>query len=580
MMKGKAIYLFMWGYQQHFRVVLEYRAKCIFQALGFSIEPKVLLVGVRRPESENQHEICVEPEDGQWPLTMFDGVAKNVEEAIKRHPLRDMFYGDEASMREKPERIRCDSVRHAVNCALAPFDTENDLQSFCGVASLVDDFYVVPVIQVPMVVLKEVPSLRQPSEPERMTGFTSFVHASMGSLLTDAEDELQRKNPGRDSSKLRSAEEIVRRAAAMFMRTPGVIIGDKNYYFDLFDQFNVISSLFYEGAQGHGKLLLVNPDNAVVQWALRLAQPVPYRDSRWARKILEMATAEISLVGDCKYIYGLGSIQDGYDETTQEVFTIDFLDHYHWQLKCGKQVLLKSRYGEPTLPQEHITSEHFTDNFSRLFPGASPEDSERIWHLFLVAAAQDHGSMIVIAEDAADESTRLAQQGSVVEPTVMTATLLKRVSSIDGTIILDYHGVCHAIGVILDGPANSACTPSRGSRYNSAIRYVKATAKPRLAIIVSDDHTVDIIPLLRRRISRLRIEKEITALERATLDNYHQPRKWLDEHRFYLNEADCGRVNAALDRLEGSLGEAGQMVIITKRLKPNPEMNISYLLPE
>lgn len=293
-----------------------------------------------------------------------------------------------------------------------------------------------------------------------------------------------------------------------------------------------------------------------------------------------MATNEISLVGDCQHIYGLGSIHEHYDPTSQEVFIIDFLDHYHWQVRCGEQVLLRSKYGEPTLPQEHINCDHFKDNLSRLFSDATPEDQERIWQLYLVATAQDHGSMIVIAEDAADEAKRFAQQGSVVEPTLMTEDLLKRVSSIDGTIILDPHGVCHAIGVILDGPANTDCTPSRGSRYNSGVRYVKATDKSRLAIVVSDDHTVDILPLLRPRIARQWIDEAISALESATLDDYHKPRNWLDENRFYLNESECIRVNAALDRIESLPKEVGSMVIITTRFEPNPEMCEKYFFPE
>lgn len=578
-MRGKLINLFMWGYQHHFRAILEIRAKGVFQALGLYLEPKALLVGVRKPDSEDRNEVCVEPEDVEWSLSLFEDLPNTVEEIIKQHPLRNMYYGDEPSMREKPERIRCDSVREAVKRALVPFDRENGMHSFCGVSCLVDQFYVVPVIQVPEKVFETFPPLRQPAEVERITAFPSFIHASMESLLAEAEDELQRKNPGRDFFKLRSAEEIVRRAAATFMKTPGVVIGDRNFYFDLFEQFNVISSLFYEGARGHGRLLLVNPENPVIRWTLRLAQPVPYRESRWARKVLQMATNEISLVGDCQHIYGLGSIQEQYDPISQEVFIIDFLDHYHWQVRCGEQVLLRSKYGEPTLPQEHINCDHFKDNLSRLFSDATPEDQERSWQLYLVAAAQDHGSMIVIAEDAADEAKRFAQQGSVVEPTLMTEDLLKRVSSIDGTIILDPHGVCHAIGVILDGPANTDCTPSRGSRYNSGVRYVKATDKPRLAIVVSDDHTVDIIPLLRPRIARQWIDEAISALESATLDDYHKPRNWLDDNRFYLNEAECIRVNAALDRIESLPKDVGSMVIITTRFKTNPEMSGKYFFP-
>ncbi|MCE2482358.1 MAG: hypothetical protein J4F33_05610, partial [Alphaproteobacteria bacterium] len=57
------------------------------------------------------------------------------------------------------------------------------------------------------------------------------------------------------------------------------------------------------------------------------------------------------------------------------------------------------------------------------------------------------------------------------------------------------HGACHAIGVILDGVASSECTPSRGARYNSGIRYIDSSSNLRLAVIVSDDRTVDVITI-------------------------------------------------------------------------------------
>lgn len=579
-MASNTINLFMWGYQQHFRSRLGSRAKGVLQSLGIPLIPKVLLVGTRRPGSDDRNAVCVEPEDGEWPVTMFDGLVESVEKVIARHPLQSMFYGDEPSMREKPERIRRDSVREAVKRTLAPFDTAKRVRSFCGMACLVDQFYVVPVVQLPEEVFDAFPPLREPIGDDRISGHPSFIHASMAFLLSEAADELQRKDPGRDfGQRTRSSEEIVRHAAANFMKTPGVAIGDRNFYFDLFEQFNVISSLLYEGARGEGRLLLVNPENPVVEWALRLAEPVPFRESRWARKVLQMATTDIALIGDCECIYGLGMIDEKHDPTLQDVFTIDFLDHYHWQLRCGEQVLLRSRYGEPTLPQELIGRDRFVDNYSRLFPDATSDDAEHFWQLFLVAAAQVHGSMIVVADDATDEAYRLSQQGTVVQTTLMTEDLLKRVSDIDGTIILDPHGVCHAIGVILDGPASPECTPSRGSRFNSGIRYVGAANKPRLAIVVSDDHIVDIIPLLRPRIARREIEVAISALEAATLDNYHQSRNWLDEYRFYLNDSECSRVNTALDRIENLPKDVGRIVIITERFKPNPVMNESYFLP-
>ena len=143
---------------------------------------------------------------------------------------------------------------------------------------------------------------------------------------------------------------------------------------------------------------------------------------------------------------------------------------------------------------------------------------------------------------------------------------------------MDPFGYCHAIGVILDGPANEKCTPSRGARFNSGIRYVEATEKPRLAIVVSEDRTVDIIPLLKPRISRATLNAAIDALEKANLVDYHQHRNWLDEHRFYLNGQECERVNAALDRIACLARDDGQLYLVTTPFTPNSEMNDTYFL--
>jgi hypothetical protein len=188
--------------------------------------------------------------------------------------------------------------------------------------------------------------------------------------------------------------------------------------------------------------------------------------------------------------------------------------------------------------------------------------------------------MIIVAEDATSEAERLSQQGTRIEPVLMSPPLLERVSGIDGSIILDPQGLCYAVGVILDGEAAPECTPSRGSRFNSAMRYVRSRDRRRLAIVFSDDHTIDIIPLLRPQIDRHEVEKQIAELENATLENYHEPRKWLDDHRFYANQAQCERVNQALARIESLPKEMGQMVIVTTKFEPDPEFNETYFLPE
>lgn len=79
----------------------------------------------------------------------------------------------------------------------------------------------------------------------------------------------------------------------------------------------------------------------------------------------------------------------------------------------------------------------------------------------MTQTSQGHGSMIVVAEDAACEANRLCKQGTRIVPTKLTESLLRSVSGIDGTILLDPAGLCHAIGIILDGEATDECTPSR-----------------------------------------------------------------------------------------------------------------------
>ena len=184
--------------------------------------------------------------------------------------------------------------------------------------------------------------------------------------------------------------------------------------------------------------------------------------------------------------------------------------------------------------------------------------------------------MVVIAGDAATEAARLSRQGMVVKPTLLTAELLHRASRIDGTILVDPFGVCHALGVILDGLANERCTPSRGSRYNSAVRYVYSSTSRRMALVQSTDGTMDILPLLRPRISRDAVEAKVKEIEEATPENFHSARLFVDEKRFYLSEDQCRRANAALDRIESMPYKENTIRIITQRIVPNSEMNDSY----
>ncbi len=583
-MSRRVITLFMWGYQEHFRFNFEYLLDSTLAVLGArDAGGACLLVGAKIPGAQVEHEVCVEPEDGPCSVALFAGMPAAIEKHITEHPLQRMFYGDEPSMRDKPENIRRDSIRQAVQDALASYDVQTNVRSFAGRPAPVDGYYVVPVLQLPQALFTRYPPLREPVTDGRFTGSPSLVHAVVGEVLKEAHDELLRPDPGRSiGGRSASPMELARRAASNFMYAPQIAIRDRlGSGGDLFERFNLISSLMYEGSEGKGRMLLAKLDGGAIDVSLQLAEPVPFHEARWARKVLQMASSDTALLANTEHILGLGSISAGTNpRETQNVFEVEFHDHYHWSISSGGEVLLISRYGAPSLPNERIPMERLFDTFRRLFPEVIDQDVDAFAALFEVAVNQRHGSMLVVASDAETEAERLSGQGTKIVPVKLTPELYRRVSNIDGTIIIDPKCICHAVGVILDGPANEHCTPSRGARYNSGIRYVAASDNPRLAVVVSDDRTVDVIPLLRPRIRRSAIEEHLAKLEASTIDDYHPWISWLDEHRFYLRQVECDRVNAVYTRLRNAPREVGAMMIIREKFHPNPACTTDYFESE
>ncbi|CAI0941653.1 hypothetical protein [Serratia fonticola] len=580
-MVGRIIYLFMWGYQVSYRIHVQSLARNVLKKLGAPADAEVLVIGARLPSSENANPVCVEPEDGKWQLSLFEGLLDSVESTYKSHRLQNMFFGDEPSMRDKPEWMRRDSVRTSVSKALEAFDTEHNVTSFCGAVRRIDDYYVTPVIQIPNDTFVQFPPLltKPVDKGQQGSGFRSLINAAMYAVLHEATEELHNPDPGRFiRGSMRDAEEIVRIAAKEFLHTPGLSIERRYIHTDLFDALNLVSSLMYEGTKGIGQLILVDPENDAVEFLAKFVEPVPFREPRWVRKVLQMAAAGVGIIANSQFIYGLGRLKELHDSSAQDAFTVAFIDHYHWELYCGSQALLRSHYAVPKLPQEPFDKAAFLANYVRLFPLSSHESGLHLWSLLLTQASQEHGSMIVVAEDAASEAHRLSKQGTNIVPIKLTESLLRSVSGIDGTILLDPAGFCHAIGIILDGEATHQCTPSRGSRYNSGVRYVQTGGTRRLAIVVSDDRTIDIIPPIKSLSSRSRIEQYVATLEAATLDNYHDSRNWLNDHRFYINAEQCARINAVIDRLDAVPKEGGLIYLGTERFEVDPEMDESYLI--
>jgi hypothetical protein len=348
---------------------------------------------------------------------------------------------------------------------------------------------------------------------------------------------------------------------------------------DLLHAFNGVAALKYEGADISGRLLLSNLDSGgpAPDFLLSLSESVRLTNARWMRKLLQLASGTTALIADSNAAHGIVSNASAVAAEVPKAFTVDFHADRQWTLSYRSQSLLHVEAGEAKLPGEAISRERFKDQVERLFAGNADLDGEALWQTFQATIRLGQGHMVVIAADAATEAGRLAKQGTRIKPVPATLSLLEGACRIDGTALVDVRGHCHAIGVILDGVAQPECTPSRGARYNSAVRYVANSNQPRMAIVVSDDATLDIIPLLRPRVEAAAIEQAVAAYETATADNYHRPRLFLDEHRFYLNAQQCDRVNAAINRLDALPREVGVIYLGLNPFKPDPAMNESYL---
>src|SRR3546814_15021225 len=101
-------------------------------------------------------------------------------------------------------------------------------------------------------------------------------------------------------------------------------------------------------------------------------------DPRVTWKVLQLTRPVSSLFADKEDVYGLGRLLSAQDSEDQSVVAVDFLDHYNWELRCVELVLLRSLYGEPTLPSEIIEADAFISNLARMFPTSTETTRTRL----------------------------------------------------------------------------------------------------------------------------------------------------------------------------------------------------------
>ena len=174
-----------------------------------------------------------------------------------------------------------------------------------------------------------------------------------------------------------------------------------------------------------------------------------------------------------------------------------FDGHMKWTLNCNNQVILCYKDGVYKFPFQSKKSKLNTE-IDKIFISQN-DKTEIITDIIKSAALQKHGTLIIMSDTANSEATRLCKvrRGFKIESLALykQKTVIEKISSIDGALLIDFNGICYAIGVILDGIVKNSGNSARGARYNSALTYIENHEDIScVAVVISEDGSIDLIP--------------------------------------------------------------------------------------
>lgn len=269
---------------------------------------------------------------------------------------------------------------------------------------------------------------------------------------------------------------------------------------NLFERTNRIAAVRYERKEGKGRLVF---SNRLAEFSsfVPFERAVPLSDSVWSRKMLEICTEDVAVAASDAEILGLVDTS-----VTALEFWVEFISTTTWRFRYGPHdVLMEVVRGIPRVPRTSIDRTTFGDTAERVLAGVEV-NVELLWEILQIAREHGHATTLVITPDAAAEAQRLHQQATPIAPTMLSETQVRAVTRIDGAVLLDHDGMCHAVGVILDGKATSRGSPARGARFNSALRYVLENEhRASIAVVISEDGHIDLLPRLRPRVTRAKL---------------------------------------------------------------------------
>lgn len=551
--------------QEEIQKKIKSEIKCIINDLDEELEPSLVFISVPYKQDYSQ-------------LTTNDIRISNFHEYNRELTVELMR--KIASVKKNPENYSFDSyqniIKDAIKINLKNWDSKLSMSSFIGCPVIVSDFLTFPVVHITHEGYTTVNNFIIDMDIASCESFLSFV---INECLKSLDGFLKLKPTFYENAIIKEHhQDIFRVAARKFMMN--IMSKENSVNQSIFDHCNTISAIKYERNEVHGKLVIT--DNIEkIDFILKFKNKMPISEYRAVRKFLEVTTDEMFLICDTIYIYGLGRPQN---ESLQNIVEINFKSTLSYSVIFNNKNLLDVVDGNPRLPNVS-NRDKFYDGVKIVFGNIDDEKIVKLWKMIEEATLQKSGTMIIISKDAVNEAERLSNEYGKIEAVELTSKIIKGVTKIDGSILIDISGVCHAVGIIIDGKACKEEVISRGSRFNSAIRYTNDDKNKNkcLIVVISDDGMVDIVPKLRKRISKNMIESNIYELQQLStmlnfdFNRYISTMNWFKDNKFYLTEENCTLVN---DLKKSILKKFGETEVIYEDFTVDTELNENYFYNE
>ncbi len=563
----------MWDGQADLRWSMEQLADEALDRAGVDLDARGFLVGL--PEADESLPVLIEPSRRAFDVTGLEtllGSAQRQFDALPEPMEQDEFTASEHYDAARLEGCR----RQVVTDALTNGARFADRTLRVGLSVVVGSYRVFPVLAFRESSLEALPRLHR-HQASGLVIDESFPEAIITDVLRAASRELDRVVPATLMGV--DAGAILRSAADSFVNSVVSRTGQE-YPHGLRDALDAVSAETYEGRASLGSLILAAPEHPGVTQDILFDQETALTAPSHFRKMLEMSGRGLRLLTDGRTAFGLGSLTRG-DLDAEDCFVIDVVGNGAWELWHGSTALLRMDHGQPSVPTEAMNPDTFSDTVRRVF--GQDADADVLWDMAQVCAGQQHGTMLVVHPDAANEGKRLLPQSFTITPTVLGGRAFKNLTKIDGAVLVDPYGACHAVGVILDGAATGTGDASRGARYNSAIRYLAGEGKGSMVIIVSEDGTIDLLPTLMRRVRRQTVQTRVDQFLEAVRDEEDYEKLARLNHacekvEFYLTAEQCELLNEARESVEERRWAEERVRLQVVPVQPHPGMDESYFI--